>query len=317
MLSVGTEEDGVLTGMIALSDVAFMVKERAIYRLLMADDIDPDRENINIPNSVQLTLSAGSDSDLVARTLLTADELFPATYFSQEVRQRLVLVTVEITKNLLSAHEIADALRARVDTLSQPIEVKNRAATLPAAGSLEQRVNAFIQAAHSAVQQLFDLPRSFIKFPPKGWPDNFSEALQSKFGTDHQFTDFARSITPLIKFIRNARHCIEHRRGDQRIDTRDFHLTKDGHLNRPTVEIVHSETPLNSTDIIEFMTWNLDQLVEVTEAMIAQVADISRPETFSGFPLAVALIPEDQRRGGSRVRVGYCININGDWMRLG
>jgi len=317
MLTVGTEIDGVLTGMVALSDVAFMVKERAIYRLLMADDIDPDRENINIPNSVQLTLSAGSDSDLVARTLLTADELFPKAYFAQEIRQEIVLVTVELTKNLLSAQEITDALRARVDELSQPVEVKNRAATLPAAGSLEQRVNAFIQAAHSVIQQLYDLPRSFIKFPPKGWPDNFTEALQSKFGDEHEFTRFARSTAPFIKFLRNARHCVEHRRGDQRIDARDFHLTKDGRLNRPTVAIVHSATPLDATDLVEFMTSMLDQLIDVTEAMLAHVADASRPESLAGFPLAIAEIPADQRRNGSRVRLAYFTMINGGLARVG
>lgn len=317
MLTVGTEIDGVLTGMVALSDVAFMVKERAIYRLLMADDIDPDRENINIPNTVQLTLPAGSDSDLVARTLLTADELFPKAYFAQEIREEIVLATVELTKNLLSAQEIADALRAIVDDLSQPVEVKNRAATLPAAGSLEQKINAFIQAVHSVVQQLYDLPRSFIKFPPKGWPDNFTEALHSKFGDEHKFTHFAQSTTPFIKFLRNARHCVEHRRGDQRIDVRDFHLTKDGHLNRPTVAIVHNATPLDATDLVEFMTSMLDQLIKVTEAMLAHVADASRPGSLAGLPLAIAEIPADQRRNGSRVRLAYFTMINGDLARVG
>ncbi len=317
MLTVGTETDGVMTGMVALSDVAFMVKERAIYRLLMADDIDPDRENINIPNSVQLTLAAGSDSDLVARTLLTADELFPKAYFAEDVRQELVLVTVEVAKNLLSALEIADALRARVDDLSQPVEVKNRAATLPAVGSLEQRVNAFVQATHSAVQQLYDLPRSFIKFPPKGWPDNFTEALRSKWGDEHRFTHFARSTAPFVKLLRNARHCVEHRRGDQRIDARDFHLTKDGRLNRPTVAIVHSATPLDPTDLVEFMTSILDQLIEVTEAMLAHFADAFRPESFAGLPLAIFEVPVDQRRTGSRVRLAYFTMINGGWARLG
>jgi len=317
MLTVGNEADGALTGMIALSDVAFMVKERAIYKLLMADEIDPNRQNINIPNSVQLSLSAGSDSDLVARTLLTADVLFPTTYFAQELRQQLVLITFEITKNLLSAQEITDALRARIDGLSQPVEVKNRAATLPAAGSLEQRVNAFIQAAHSIIQFLYDLPRSFIKIPPKGWPDSFTEALQSKFGHEHEFSHFARSTAPFIKFLRNARHCVEHRRDDQRIDARDFHLTKDGRLNRPTVAILHSATPLEATDLVEFMTSMLEQLVEVTEAMLAYVADAFRPESFTGFPLVIAEVPADQRSTGSRVRLAYATMIDGGWVRLG
>jgi hypothetical protein len=317
VLTVGTKTDGVLTGMIALSDVAFMVKERAIYKLLMADDIDPGRENINIPNSVQLVLDAGSNSDLIARTILTADILFPKTYFSDGVRGEIVLGTVEIAKNLLAAQEIVVALRALVDELSQPVEVKDRAATLPSVGSLEQRVNAFVQAAHSAVQQLYDLPRSLIKFPPRGWPDNFTEAVRSQWGDEYSFTHFARSMIPFVKLVRNARHCVEHRRGDQRIDARDFHLTKDGRLNRPTIAIVHSATPLDNTDLIEFMNWMLGQLVEMIEAMLAHLADASRPESLAGLPLAILEVPVDQRRAGSQVRYAYFTLINRSWVRLG
>lgn len=316
-LTVGTELDGAVTDIIGLSDAAFVVKERAIYRLTMADEIDPDRQNINIPNSVQPTLPAGSDSDLVARTMLTAHELFPTTYFAQDVRQRIVLVTVDLTKNLLSAQEIAETLRSRIGELDQPVEVNKGAATLPSAGSLEQAVNAFVQATHSGIQMLYDLPRIFIKFPPKGWPDNFTEALQQQFGDEHKFTHFARSTAPFIKFLRNARHCIEHRRGDQRIDVRDFHLTKDGRLNRPTVAIVHSMTPQNTTDLVEFMTEILDRLIEASEAMLAYIADAFRPESFAGLPLAVLEVPADQHRYGSRVRLAYFTMINDDWVRLG
>jgi hypothetical protein len=316
-LTVGTNEDGVLTGMIALENVAYLVKERAIYRLMMADDIDPERENINIPNSVQLTLSDGSDSDLVARTLLTADQLFKKTYFPAEVRDRIVLIALDIATNLLAAQQIAEEVGARIELLSKPIEVKNRSATLPSAGSLESRTNAFVQAAHSVIQRLYDLPRPFVKFPPKGWPDNFTDALRDQFGDDHEFTQFARSITPFIKFIRNMRHCIEHRRGDQRIEIKDFHLTKDGKFNRPTVAIIHGETPLDATDLVEFMNNTVYQLIDIVETMIAQVADIERPQTIARFPLTIALIPEDQRREGSRVRLGYFSLLKGQWVRMG
>src|SRR5690242_10985188 len=63
MLKVGDDSDGAITGMISLTDVCYIVKERAIYSLKMADQIDPARENIAIPNSVQLVFSEGSESE--------------------------------------------------------------------------------------------------------------------------------------------------------------------------------------------------------------------------------------------------------------
>ncbi|WP_144441538.1 hypothetical protein [Bradyrhizobium sp. CCGE-LA001] len=52
------------------------VKTDSIYRILLADEIDPDRTNINVPNSQQKVLDYGSDSPLVAKTLLTGKQLF-------------------------------------------------------------------------------------------------------------------------------------------------------------------------------------------------------------------------------------------------
>jgi len=65
------------------------------------------------------------------------------------------------------------------------------------------------------------------------------------------------------------------------------------------------------------MTSMLEQLVEVTEAMLAYVADAFRPESFTGFPLVIAEVPADQRSTGSRVRLAYATMIDGGWVRLG
>jgi hypothetical protein len=53
----------------------YVIKEAGVYRIQLADDIDPARANPNIPNLNQQVLAAGHNNEIVARILLTAKYL--------------------------------------------------------------------------------------------------------------------------------------------------------------------------------------------------------------------------------------------------
>jgi len=63
---------GRITEMVEIGERLHTVKTDSIYRIMLADEIDPGRTNINVPNSQQKVLDYGSDSPFVAKTLLTA-----------------------------------------------------------------------------------------------------------------------------------------------------------------------------------------------------------------------------------------------------
>ncbi|MDF0497222.1 IS66 family insertion sequence element accessory protein TnpB [Bradyrhizobium yuanmingense] len=66
---------GHITGMVKIGERLHTVKTDSISRIMLADEIDPNRTNINVPNSQQEVLDCGSDSPLVAKTLLTGKQL--------------------------------------------------------------------------------------------------------------------------------------------------------------------------------------------------------------------------------------------------
>ncbi len=47
---IGTEEDGAIEEMLNVGERLLVIKERTVYEMKMADDIDPERTNPNIPN---------------------------------------------------------------------------------------------------------------------------------------------------------------------------------------------------------------------------------------------------------------------------
>ena len=73
---IGAEGATAIREMIPLGDTMYFVKERGIYAMQLADQIDPDRTNAALPDTQQRILRIGTDDPVVARTLLTANTLF-------------------------------------------------------------------------------------------------------------------------------------------------------------------------------------------------------------------------------------------------
>jgi hypothetical protein len=61
--------------MITVSDRLLVVKEKGIYEIKPADKIDPDRKNIQVPNTAQRVLPYGSNEPWVGAVLVTGNEL--------------------------------------------------------------------------------------------------------------------------------------------------------------------------------------------------------------------------------------------------
>jgi hypothetical protein len=85
-MEIGTPDDTTAVKlMIEIGGSLFVVKERGIYQVKLADEIDPGRSNANIPNVQQRVIPYGTSNDIVARTLLTAGQLPKSSYLDQSI----------------------------------------------------------------------------------------------------------------------------------------------------------------------------------------------------------------------------------------
>ena len=92
-ITVRQEDDSAIC-MIVLNDRLLLVMTSAVYQVLHADRIDPDRTDISLPNAVpQKVLHYGGDTPLVSRTLLTGRELFDQTYLGQQFDKERAVCT--------------------------------------------------------------------------------------------------------------------------------------------------------------------------------------------------------------------------------
>lgn len=76
LMTVGDETDEfAICEIMVVNDRMHLIKERGIWLVQLAGEIDPDRTNDKIPNTQQKLLARGALDPLVQRTLLQAKVL--------------------------------------------------------------------------------------------------------------------------------------------------------------------------------------------------------------------------------------------------
>lgn len=319
-MTVGDASEGAISGMMTIAERLYVIKERAIYLVAMADEIDPQRTRADIPNTQQLVLNSGSDSEIVRRILLTARELFREHRLFETIDWNAVLLNaLEISKDVIAAQEVSDEfMKLKVAADATIIPPQERAFRIPAIPGLEGRVKSFVQKTEHAVQGLYKTCALFYpeEMQKAGkWLDGFAAVVETRYGNQDEFTLFAKELANFGKLIRNARHCIEHPKSTQRLEIRDYQLTADRILEEPMIRVIHSDTPIERMPLGQFMQEIITQLLNGTELLLVYLA-AKHTAAMGQFQVAVGEIPESQR-GNDGVRFGYLINIGGTLQRLG
>ncbi|TIS99269.1 hypothetical protein [Mesorhizobium sp.] len=318
-MTIGHDGDGKLTDMVVTTDSMFLVKEHSVHAIKLADQLDPDRTNIDLPNTQQLFADAGSESDIVARTLLSASRLFSKTHFPDaKIRDFGISISADIMTQLLAAQKTLSQLETDEAKQIAVVNSSKDTTRLPAVTEVETRANTFIQKAEHTLQAIYRLAEVFYGPQMKAagkWPDSLTAVLTKEFGENDITTVFARELAKFAHHVRNTRHCVEHRKDDQRVVARDFYLNLDGTVTRPSITVVHPKTPIDETYLTAFMSAWVGSLTDATETMLLHLAGKNHAP-FGNWPIGVGIVPESQR-AIQKVRVGYLINVGGQWNRLG
>lgn len=164
-MTVGTPDDGEVVKMFPVDERLFIVNERAVYAIQLADQVDPGRTTPSIPDSQQRVLNRGASDPIVARLLLTAHVLFQKQQLGHDFDERRgVKLGWDLTKQVAAM----DVLRADLETAQS--EAANafrarphggRSLQLPTIANLEAQFHAFAQKLGHAVDTLKQISRLF------------------------------------------------------------------------------------------------------------------------------------------------------------
>ena len=307
-LEINTPDDNsAISEMISTADRLLVVKGKGIYEIKLADQVDPERTNTGVPNTIQRILPYGSQDPWIGAVVLTANHLLQGSCLPSDINgSESFAVVLEIAEDIAGAHELVekycDAENVATRSLDPQIR-KDRSVIVPAVGNVETRCNEFLQRSDHALRELFRLVRMFYSDVGSGGWEGLKTKIDGESKNIDNFSQFLDETVPFLQLIRNARNCVEHPRPEQRLVTVDFSVDARNVLLPPTVEIIHPKTAQPKVPVKAFFTQTLQNLVRVVELMVVFLC--ARHVTSTGsFPVQVVEFPQGRRRS-PHVRYGY------------
>lgn len=325
-MQIGSPEDSRVTAMIDMESAVYVVKERAIYAVQLADHVDPGRTNVAVPNTQQRIMSMGTQNPEVARIFLTADAMFKSMHLGKdfpEIKARAF--AFEYLRDIAAMMEMHSALVAAIEQAVagfNEVVAKDRSLSLslslPSLGNAEERCEAFAQKVGHAIDTLKAIARLFYpKELSKKWIDSLTALAAQKHGEEAPLSRFMRETGGRLLFMREMRNMIEHPQEDAYVKVHDFQLRPSMELVAPSVDIVRpGEAPV-SGQLASLMAQVIEDLVSIGEMFMALLCG-ANAKSFSGFPLLVVEVPASRRpEWNPHQRISWGIVMNGEVQPLG
>lgn len=319
--TVGSPDDATpITDLLKLNDSLLVITKKAVYEIKLADQIDPKRENPNIPHNIQkCILNIGSDSELFGRILLTANILFKKEYLPESFDiEKAFSLSYEVLVEMLAMDTIAKEYKLtekKAFELAENREEKDRSFAIPSVTDVKTRCKTFFQKGDHVEQIIRDIIRlSYTELKTKYNFDDFHSFITGKYGKEDDFTKFIEEILPFLKFVRNTRDCLDHR-NVKGVDVKDFTLLADGKIKLPSIEVNFRGTHQPPVPLSICMPLVVENMLYVVELLFAFLCS-KHAESCTDFSIQVGLIPEDRRRN-KFVKYGYWTSIGGEILPIG
>ena len=297
---VGSAEDGAIVGMKNIGGRLLVFKEKSIYEMIMADQVDPDRTNINLPNMIQkLIIDKGTESEIVSRILMTAVTLFKPEYINKTIDSAKVIgLAIDLLSEIsMLEKEIGDYKIAELKASEEyeDRKIKNLSYKLPSIVNLESKCKTIYQKADHVEQTLMEIIINF--YPNLGLTKqshfpNLLEKLKNIYGEKDSFVEFIDKTLHFMQVIRELRNGFDHRLDHTKVY--DFDLQKNGDVIAPSIELRHKKIKLERTSLIEFLESLEKNIIDITEVTFAYLASNNiKP---NGMQYQVKEIPLEKRR---------------------
>lgn len=313
-------DTGGIDGMCEINSALHIIGGSAIYRVQLADEIDPQRTNIAIPDTHQKVLSYGTEHHFVRQTLMTARRLFKNNVLDTSFDYKAgINLSFEALQDMAAMHDIMKELHDKLNKILEDMKnltVEERSMRIPSMGDIRGETKAFLQKADHSTIALFNIAKLFYgeAIGPR-WFESLHGLISKKYGGDAQFTKFLQAALPFLKFVRNARNAMEHTDKTKSVKVTDILLLPSGELNPPSIEVIHPETPQPSVPLLALMEQIVDQLTIVFEIMLVHLCDVNvRP--VAGMPLFVTEYDENQQKA-FKCRYGYASRMGNQIVPFG
>jgi hypothetical protein len=292
-------ECGRIVAMMAMEHRLYLIGEHGVSSGVMADQIDPERQNADIPQVVQRReMNYGVDAPFIQQTLCAAVALVDATYLPEGFpREAALTLALEAAQELAAVTDTVAELRQREASTRERlaasgIDRRHLPTTPNLRGRVEQSIGHLrkVQVGIVTLANLF-YPKAASTAP---WADSVRMGLQ-----DDPFQEYLDFAVVVLSEIANCRNAMIHGDAMRRLEIRDYDLGADGNFVAPTIEVTHPQTPLARRDAVQFLDVTKDRLADVFANFLSVFCDRNVREMPGMFDTHVASLPDGELRRGS------------------
>lgn len=300
---IDNPEDGTpIREMFSFKERLLLITDKCTYEVQVADQIDPDRKNPNLPHNVQRKIfDYGIGSEPLIKILLQARTLFKAGFLPIDIELAQTLA-LDALKEFAAIDHVATTFKELQKSAVERYERSKqqpRSVTLPSIGNIDSHCKTLSQKAHHFDKNMLSIARLFLP-AASNW-DKLGEIVHAKFGDDDRFTTLMSEMIPNLKMILHLRDALEHQ--NKVVIVRDFSLEPDGTMVPPTIEMKFRTTVLPRSSIASFMEGLLIALPVYFEMLIVFLSS-KLVQKVAGLPVYVSYL-RDEFVKSHRVRFGY------------
>ncbi|MDR6966884.1 hypothetical protein J2X31_000884 [Flavobacterium arsenatis] len=304
---IGTKEDGTILEMVKVGKRLIVIKDKSIYEFFMADSIDPERKNINLPSNIQKMLfEQGAESEIVARTFLTAKTLFQADLYDEsvDIEKALTLSLGLLQELLVLEQEINDYLlkEEKVSAEYESRKEQKLSYAIPSINDVETRCKTIFQKADHIEQILIEIATIF--YPDQGLNKqsrmvSIYEMSKKNYGEEDSFSKLTAKTLDFMRLVREMRNGLDHRLSTVKVT--DFELQADSNILTPTIELKHKSVKLEREALSAFLPVIVPNMLYIFENIVAHIGNKKSKKEIMSY--TVREIPEEKRR---YKHVKYC-----------
>lgn len=295
---VGSKEEGAILQMQKIGERLFIIKEKSIYEFIMADDIDPERTNINLPNNMhKRIINQGIESEIVSRIFITAKNLFKQSQLNKGIdADKALLLSLELLQEMAILQEEINNYLQKEEDVVEEYKAKTGSYIIPAVEHLQTICKTIFQKAYQIEQIIIDLVVIFYPnekgLSKQSHFPKLYEFIKAKYGENDGFTEFIKLSTGFMKIIIELRNGLDHRLSTVKVE--NFEQLADGNLNSPSIALNYKDVKLKRESLNIFLPVLLQNLIIMFENISAYLCIKNTNPGMMGFK--VVEIPEDKRQ---------------------
>ncbi|MFH6839476.1 hypothetical protein [Providencia sp. 2024EL-00732] len=309
-VSFGLPEDetGDILAMVNLGDIMEVFTENSTFKMVSPDTLDPDRKHQETPWIYTKTSHFGASNELVANTILLANE-FLEQLFSIDSPKRLVIIQkVRDIRNVLleylcSLISFTEKLKEEIDKYDfNKNEMNGRAhAYFPQIKNIDGIATELLITAKRCIQEISVLVNCFITLKAKhGRIDKLLSEIESEHDNANELIEVLRNNLAMCEYIFSLRNSQEHAATtDKPLIVKNFNIENGLDLSLPKWGI--------KNDALNFIHIQANEILNFLITFFEEVFLACIILTLPNFPVYKIYFNDAPKK---EKPIRYCLNLS-------